>query len=488
MTGTIVFWVIIGILIFIVLYLITAYNSLIGLRNLVKNSWSQIDVQLKRRHDLIPNLVETAKGYMGHERETFEAVTKARAEATGAQGCTADRTGRVQAQRGHITVHGHSGELPRAQGQPEFPCRTGGAGLYREPDSLCAPGLQRCSALSEQQDRDVPFKYHCRHVHLQEGGVLRDRGHHGTRCTQGQLSLTAMFFQIAEANKRKTVLLVLIMGIVLALLGFFVGELVNIWSGFTSAPQQAEDTFKAGYIGLCVALAIWLGLLLTGLLGSDQLFLSLSGAKEVTHDLYPQLYNIIEEMKIASSLPKMPDIYIIDDPAPNAFAVGKSPEDSSICVTAGLLAICSRDELQGVVAHEMGHIINRDVLFMTVAATMLGAVTLIADSFLHSLRYAPIARYRSSASRAGKGLINVWLIVLGFCPCHLQPHPFAHPLLHHIPQPRIPGRCHERPVDKVPGRSGLRARKDHAVPGKTHYRPQGNRSVLHSKPLQTGPG
>jgi heat shock protein HtpX len=223
-----------------------------------------------------------------------------------------------------------------------------------------------------------------------------------------------MFFQIAAANKRKTVLLVLIMGVVLALLGFFVGELVDMWVGFTSAPQQAGHAFKAGYIGLCVALVIWLGLLLTGLFGSDQLFLSLSGAKEVTHELYPQLYNIIEEMKIASSLPKMPDIYIIDDPAPNAFAVGKSPEDSSICVTAGLLAICGRDELQGVVAHEMGHILNRDVLFMTVAATMLGAVTLIADSFLHSLRYAPIARYRSSSSRTGKGLINVWLIMVGF--------------------------------------------------------------------------
>jgi heat shock protein HtpX len=224
-----------------------------------------------------------------------------------------------------------------------------------------------------------------------------------------------MFFQIAAANKRKTVLLVIIMGVVLALLGFFVGELVDMWVGFTSAPLQAQDICKAGYIGFFVALVIWLGLLLTGLFGSDQLFLSLSGAKEVTHDLYPQLYNIIEEMKIASSLPKMPDIYIIDDPAPNAFAVGKSPEDSSICVTAGLLAICTRDELQGVVAHEMGHIVSRDVLFMTVAATMLGAVTLIADSFLHSLRYAPIARYRSSSSRAGKGLVNIWLIVLGFC-------------------------------------------------------------------------
>lgn len=86
MTGTIVFWVFIGILVLVLFYLIAAYNSLVGLRNQVKNAWSQIDVQLKRRHDLIPNLVETARGYMQHERETFEAVTKARSEATGARG------------------------------------------------------------------------------------------------------------------------------------------------------------------------------------------------------------------------------------------------------------------------------------------------------------------------------------------------------------------------------------------------------------------
>jgi len=86
MTGTIVFWTLVGILVLIFVYCIAAYNSLIGLRNQVKNSWSQIEVQLKRRHDLIPNLVETAKGYMQHERGTFEAVTKARSDASGAKG------------------------------------------------------------------------------------------------------------------------------------------------------------------------------------------------------------------------------------------------------------------------------------------------------------------------------------------------------------------------------------------------------------------
>lgn len=86
MTGTVVFWVIVAVLVIVLLYLIGIYNALVGLRNQVKNAWSQIDVQLKRRHDLIPNLVETAKGYMKHERETFENVTRARADATGARG------------------------------------------------------------------------------------------------------------------------------------------------------------------------------------------------------------------------------------------------------------------------------------------------------------------------------------------------------------------------------------------------------------------
>jgi LemA protein len=82
----IAFYIVIGILLFLVLVFIGIYNSLVGLRNQVKNAWAQIDVQLKRRHDLIPNLVETAKGYMQHERQTFEAVTNARSQAMAARG------------------------------------------------------------------------------------------------------------------------------------------------------------------------------------------------------------------------------------------------------------------------------------------------------------------------------------------------------------------------------------------------------------------
>ncbi len=232
-----------------------------------------------------------------------------------------------------------------------------------------------------------------------------------------------MFWEIIQSNKRRTVILVLAMGVVLGLLGYLLGEAIGVWSQYTIIPETPGDQSSSlgpGLKGVFFAFIFWFILLLLSFLGSDQLFLSLSGAKEVTRDKFPQLYNVVEEMKIAAAMPVLPRIFIIDDPAPNAFAVGKRPENSCICVTAGLLSLCSRDELQGVIAHEMGHITNRDVLYMTVAATMLGAVTIIADTFLRSLRFAPAARYRSSGPKGGKGG-NVWIIVLAFVFVILSP-------------------------------------------------------------------
>src|SRR5947207_3034693 len=86
MTTVLAVWIVLGVVVLLVLYVIAAYNGLVRLRNRIDNAWSQIDVQLRRRYDLIPNLVETVKGYAAHERETFDSVTKARTEAIGAQG------------------------------------------------------------------------------------------------------------------------------------------------------------------------------------------------------------------------------------------------------------------------------------------------------------------------------------------------------------------------------------------------------------------
>ena len=122
-------------------------------------------------------------------------------------------------------------------------------------------------------------------------------------------------------------------------------------------------------------------------------------------------------MKIAAGLPAMPRLYIIDTPAPNAFATGRKPERSTIAVTAGLLTRLNRDELQGVVAHEMSHITNRDILFMTFAGVMLGSITLLSHSFLRGSMYGRrgTSRLRSGGSSKGsKGVPIIAVIAIVF--------------------------------------------------------------------------
>jgi len=210
-----------------------------------------------------------------------------------------------------------------------------------------------------------------------------------------------MFWSVIAENKRKTVSLIVLMGFFLISSGSMIGM----------ALADAQHPYAAGLIGAAVAGAVWVVMLLVSLFASDSVLLGLTHAREVTRDMYPQLINVVEEMVIAGSLPHMPRIFVVDDPSPNAFAVGKSPEKSCICVTAGLLALCDRDELQGVVAHEIGHIMNRDVLYMTVAATMLGSILFISDMFVRSFRYTSTTRLASRSRRAGGGAAGPLLIV-----------------------------------------------------------------------------
>jgi heat shock protein HtpX len=159
---------------------------------------------------------------------------------------------------------------------------------------------------------------------------------------------------------------------------------------------------NGGTFGLLIAGGIWLILSIISFSSGDQILLSASNAVPVTHDVHPQLFNVVEEMSIAAGLP-MPKVYIINDPAPNAFATGRSPKSASIAVTAGLLAKMNRDELQGVVAHEMSHILHRDILYVTLAGIMLGAVAMLSQIFLRSMFYSSMGGSRRRYSSGGKG-------------------------------------------------------------------------------------
>jgi heat shock protein HtpX len=205
-------------------------------------------------------------------------------------------------------------------------------------------------------------------------------------------------WELIRANKRNSIILMVIMATVLLLLGFIIG--------------LAFFGTEGGLFGLMIATAIWVVLTLISLSSGDQIFLAASKAKPVTHDVHPQLFNIVEEMKIASGLPAMPKIYIINDRAPNAFATGRNPQSASVAVTAGLLARLNRDELQGVIAHEISHILHRDILFITLAGIMLGSIVLLSQIFLRGMFYSSMGGSSRRYSSGGKGGGQAQLIML----------------------------------------------------------------------------
>jgi heat shock protein HtpX len=215
-------------------------------------------------------------------------------------------------------------------------------------------------------------------------------------------------WELIRANKRNSVLLMASMALVLLVLGYVIG--------------LAAVGPDGGLLGLAAAAAVWVVLALVSLSSGDQILLAASGAKSVTHDVHPQLFNIVEEMKIAAGLPAMPKVYIINDPAPNAFATGRSPQSASVAVTAGLLARLNRDELQGVVAHEMSHILHRDILYITLAGIMLGGVVLLSQVFLRGMYYGSMgSRRRYSSGGRGGGQAQVVMLVIAILAAILAP-------------------------------------------------------------------
>jgi heat shock protein HtpX len=164
--------------------------------------------------------------------------------------------------------------------------------------------------------------------------------------------------------------------------------------------------------GIVIAAIVWGVMNLIALFQGDSIILGMSGAHKIGPQDHPRLYNVVEEMKIASGLPKMPDIYIIDDPALNAFSTGRSPDHASVAITSGLLEKLNRDELQGVIGHEIGHINNRDIRLMMLASVLLGAIVLLAWYASRAIFFGGLAGGRRSSSRGGGGGGAAQLIIL----------------------------------------------------------------------------
>ncbi len=192
-----------------------------------------------------------------------------------------------------------------------------------------------------------------------------------------------------RSNQTRSVVLVAGMGVILLFIGYLLGVIF----------------FGNALGGLIIAFLVWGIMSLVGYYQGDSILLGMAGARKISHDDHPRLYNIVEEMKIASGLDRVPDIYIIDDPALNAFAVGRSPDKAAVAITSGLLQKLNRDELQGVIGHEIAHIKNRDVLLMAVTSVLLGTIVILAWYATRFMFFGGMARSRRSSSGGGGQLI-----------------------------------------------------------------------------------
>ncbi len=219
------------------------------------------------------------------------------------------------------------------------------------------------------------------------------------------------FYSEQAANRRNSFLLALIVVAVLAVFGFIIGYVIGLGSG-------NEALFGIG--ALAIAVAIGLLSAVASYFGGDQLVLASSHAKEVTAQQAPQLYNVVGEMATAAAVP-MPRVYIIDDPSPNAFATGRDPQHSSVAITTGLLQKLDREELQGVIGHEMSHIRNYDIRFTLIVGVMVGSIALLAQIFLRYTFWFGGGRSNNNDKEGGGGGLGVILLIVGVVMAILAP-------------------------------------------------------------------
>lgn len=183
-----------------------------------------------------------------------------------------------------------------------------------------------------------------------------------------------------ESNKRSS-------GILVAVMMLLITAIATCIVGI-SAP-------KVWFIGIPIGAILSIGAAVVARFQGTKIVLSISGARLATDIEHRVLNNVVEEMAIASGLP-VPQIYVIDDPAPNAFATGQDPQHGIVAITSGLLEQLDRDELQGVMAHEMGHIRNYDIRYMTMVTILAGTITLLADYFRNMIWWGVRSRDRDN--------------------------------------------------------------------------------------------
>ena len=218
---------------------------------------------------------------------------------------------------------------------------------------------------------------------------------------------TTNFVAAQAVNRRNTLLLLVVLTALAALFGYVIGWALE---GYVT-----DKVFAVSVTGLMAAAVlasasvIWSGI---SLAFGDRMVLSMADARPIAKADAPQLFNVVEEMSIAAGVP-MPKVMVMEVDALNAFATGTSTSNSAIVVTRGLLQTLNREELQGVIGHEMGHIANLDTRYMTVVGVTVGLIALVASMILRALQWGSFRSSSSSSDRkGGSGGSAILIIVL----------------------------------------------------------------------------
>jgi len=219
---------------------------------------------------------------------------------------------------------------------------------------------------------------------------------------------TTNFVAAQEANRRNTMILLAGLTLLAVVFGYLIG-----WVLQSEITDEVPLVSQAGLVAAGAMGAASLGWSAISLAFGSRIVTAMADAREITKEDAPQLFNVVEEMSIAAGVP-MPTVRVMETDALNAFATGTSMQNASIAVTRGLLNTLSRDELQGVVAHEMSHIANLDTRYMTIVGVTVGLIALVADMILRTLQWGSYSGNRSSSDKksSGAGLLVIVLIVV----------------------------------------------------------------------------
>jgi heat shock protein HtpX len=211
-----------------------------------------------------------------------------------------------------------------------------------------------------------------------------------------------VYEQIAS-NKRKTLVLLFVSFLLLVAVGYVIGYI-----------------YGTPWVGLAIAVGIALVLQIGAYYSGDKIVLASARARAVTPEDEPRLHNIVEGLAIAAGVPK-PAVYVVPEQSPNAFATGRDPEHSSVAVTQGLLDTMNRVELEGVLGHELSHVVDRDILYGTIVATVIGAIVLLSEFFLRSWWWGGFGGRRSDRGNGNGGVVELIVFAVGFALLILAP-------------------------------------------------------------------